>query len=208
MSSFTCDLTEQARTNLQKLVKRTGNSQRKVVENLLLEGNEKLRREIKLLREEKKGQSKKFQAREERLEKREKALKHREESIARREQELADFRKEAQPLLDLLRDIDEYKGGSHCIHDIKPVLETIREIAKSEGADITVQVTRYGKEDAEFCQLRRALTHKLTILLESLRVREDLPAPSKVKATSGKPALKRSLVQDIGYLPKPPNSDK
>lgn len=173
VATATFELSERARGNLQKLVKRTGRTQRNVVENLLLEGEKTRLKEVKLLREEKREQSRKLSKREGRVKTKEGNLDDREQEIQKRESEFSDFKKEAQPLLELLSDIGVKHKSAGCISAFKPVLEVLREVAQNEGAKIDVEITSYEKDATEFRQSRRELVHHLEILMEEVRERKE-----------------------------------
>lgn len=161
IQSLSCDLTEQAYGNLLKLVKRTRGTQRQVIENLLLEGDTTLRREIKLLGDQQREQSRKLRAREERI-------KKKEERLGLREQQFDDFMKNAQPILELLRDFGKEKD-SGLIGSFKPILEALREIGGKDGADITVIDTTGGKPARAFSDPVQQLNHNLLVLMSAVK---------------------------------------
>lgn len=169
VSTLSCDLCQQAYGNLLKLVKKTGGTKRSVVENFLLHGDDTLRREISILRGEKEEQSRKFRRREEKIKKKEKQLLEREEELERQEKQLSDFKKNAQPMLDLLRDLGK-EGHSDLIGSFKPILEALLEIAKKEGGKVTVRETT-GKSDAgSFNDEERKLNHSMSMLMTAVKM--------------------------------------
>lgn len=160
-TSFSCDLSQKAYGNLLKLAKKTGRSQRSVVENLLLEGDTTLKREIKLLRDEKNRQT-------DRLRDRERRLKRKEEGLKREEGDLANFKKNAQPLLDLLREIGK-EGDSHVVSAFKPILQALGSIGSKDGGDIMVRDITSVPKPGRVSEEERQLYHHLTMLMQAMK---------------------------------------
>lgn len=143
------------------MVKRTEDSQRKVIENLLLKGDDTLRGEIKLLKQERKEQLKKFQERERRI-------KKREERLELEERQIADFRRNAQPILDLLSDVGKRREAS-CMSAFQSILETLREVGNRDDADIRVTCARREGRLRYISPEERKLGHTLTILMMAMK---------------------------------------
>jgi len=168
ISSLSCDLSQGAYGELLKLVKRTNGSQRSVVENLLLEGETMLRGEVKLLRDDKKEQSRRLQEREGRIRKIEGRLEKREKWIQDQEKEIAEFKRRAQPILDLLFDFG-HGSDSKCIDAFKPILEALYLIGKKEGADLMVRDVSDGPAPKRYSKEEKQLNHHLFVLMNALR---------------------------------------
>ena len=168
ISSLSCDLSQRAYGELLKLVNRTNGSQRSVVENLLLEGDTTLKGEVKLLRGEKKEQSRRLREREERIKKKEGRLDEREKRLQDLDKQLANFRRNAQPILDLLSDFG-HGADSSCISAFKPILEALYSIGKKDEANLLVRDTTSEPIPGRFSHEERQLNHSLTVLMMALR---------------------------------------
>jgi hypothetical protein len=164
-TSFSCDLSQKAYANLVKLADRAGSSQRRVVENLLLEGDKTLKQEIKLLKDERGKQTEKFRKREGRV-------RQKEEELAREEQKIADFKRNAQPLVDLLCQVGK-KGNTELIGAFRPILEALRSLGRNEDAQLTVRDAASDIKSGRFSEEERQLTHYLTVLMQAMRESDE-----------------------------------
>jgi len=172
INTLSCDLCQQAYGNLLKLVKRTAGTKRSVVENFLLHGDDTLRREISILKNEKEEQVKKFRRRDEKIKKKEKQLMEREEKLEDHEKQIADFKKNAQSIIDLLRDVGQ-EGNADVIGAFKPILEALREIGEKDGADLTVRDTTNEAPARSYSGAERNLEHNLCMLMSLMKAQNS-----------------------------------